>query len=280
MDQDYLRDLQPADRAVFFDFVPASHTLYVVTEQYDLHRVDADGGPPAPVLGAGQGGFFGFSPDGQWMTLYHPDELVLAQADGTEARVAFRYPEDFRYTMMGPEIVWKADSSGLHLVSPTGPQDSVGNMAVWFIPVVGEPVKQMVYTGPYGAHLSPDGSRVVYAYHQHAPVDVHVVAADGQDRAFGAYPSVDVIGWAPDGERFLLNLSDDGRLVVPYLCALGQEPVKLTDTDDALPVVWVDAQRVLFASRGRSLHLQRIGEPSILLDADAIAWFDWAYVQP
>jgi hypothetical protein len=68
--------------------------------------------------------------------------------------------------------------------------------------------------------------------------------------------------------------------VAPYLCAVGEPPVKLTDTDDALPVVWVDAQRVLFASRGSALHLQRVGAPSILLDANASSWFDYTYVNP
>ena len=88
------------------------------------------------------------------------------------------------------------------------------------------------------------------------------------------------MGWAPDSKHFLLNLSKDGRLVVPYLCAVGEQPVKLTDTDNALPVVWVDAQRVLFVRRGVTLHLQRVCEPSILLDANASSWFDYTYANP
>jgi putative hemolysin len=67
--QDYLQNIQPADRTVYFDFAPASHTLYFVTDQYDLHRVDATNGSPSPLFEAGKGGFFSFSPDGQWMTL-------------------------------------------------------------------------------------------------------------------------------------------------------------------------------------------------------------------
>ncbi len=279
--QDYLQNIQPADRAVYFDFAPASHTLYFVAEQYDLHRVNADSGSPGLVLGAGKGGFFSFSPDGQWMTLYHPNELVLAHLDGSEAHVVFQYPEDFRYTMMGPEIIWKSDSSGFYIVSASGPQDSPDNMTVWFIPLAGEPVKQMSYTGPYAANLSPDGRTVAYLYSQHTPVDVHVVTADGKDVTFGSYAdNVGFMGWVPDSKHFLLNLSRDGRLWVPYLCALGEEPVKFTDTDDALPVVWIDAQRVLFTSHGSALHLQRVGAPSILLDANASSGFDYTYTTP
>ena len=283
--QDYLQNIQPADRAVSFDFAPGSHTVYFVTEQYDLHRVNAASGAPTPVFGAGKGGFFSFSPNGQWMTLYHPNELVLAHLDGSEARAVFQYPADFGYTLMGPQIIWKPDSLGFYLVSASGPQDGRDNITVWFIPVAGEPVKQMSYTGPYGANLSPDGRTVVYLYHQHEPVDVHVVTADGKDTTLGSYASqsyvnLNFIGWAPDSKHFLLNLSKDGRLLVPYLCAVGERPAKLTDTDDALPVVWVDAQRVLFASRGATLHLQRVGAPSILLDANASSWFDYTYINP
>jgi hypothetical protein len=89
------------------------------------------------------------------------------------------------------------------------------------------------------------------------------------------------MGWAPDSKHFLLNLSkEDPRLEVPYLCAAGEQPIKLTDTDDANAVVWVDAERVLFDRRGMSLHLQRVGAPSILVDANASSTFDYAFVNP
>jgi len=283
--QDYLQNIQPADRTVSFDFAPGSHTVYFVTEQYDLHRANTDSGAPMPVFG-GQGGLFSFSPNGQWMVLSHPDELVLARPDGTNARVVFKNPPDSGYILVGPEIIWEPDPAGFHMVSASGPpQDNPDNMTVWFIPVAGEPVKQMSYTGPYGANLSPDGRKVVYLYSQHEPIDVHIVAQNGQNTTYNSYSSKSYInlqfmGWAPDSKHFLLNLSKDGRLLVPYLCAVGEQPVKLTDTDDALPVVWVDAQRVLFASRGATLHLQRVGAPSILLDANASSWFDYTYINP
>lgn len=284
--QDYLQNIQPADRQISFDFAPGSHTVYFATEQYDLHRVNADSGAPTPVFGPGQGGFFSFSPNGQWMVLSHPDELVLARPDGANARVVFKNPPDSGYVLVRPDIIWEPDSTGFHIVSASGPpQDNPDNMTVWFIPVAGNPVKQMSYTGPYGANLSPDGRTVVYLDYQHAPIDVHVVSADGKDTIFGSYASPSVVnlnfmGWAPDSTHFLLNLSKDGRLLVPYLCAVGEQPVKLTDTDDAHAVVWIDAQRVLFASHGKALHLQSVGAPSTLLDDNASSWFDYTFVNP
>jgi putative hemolysin len=281
--QETLQKTQPASQVVSFDFAPESHTLYFVTDQYDLQRVDAESASPAVVFGAGKGGFFSFSPDGQWMALYHPNELVLAHPDGTEARVAFQYPPEFSYTMMGPEIAWKADSSGFNLVSASGPQGETDSMTVWFIPVSGQAVKQMSYAGPYGAHLSPNGSTVVYLYFQHEPVDVHIVALDGKDTTYASYssktyPAVNYLGWAPDSKSFLLNLSNDGRLMDPYLCKAGEGPVKLTDTKYADQVIWVDKARFLFISDG-NLRLQKPGEASVSLDAVSGSSFDFTILQ-
>jgi hypothetical protein len=283
--QDYLRNIPSVERIVSVDFAPASHTLYFVTDQYDLHRVNPDSGVPTPVFGAGTGGFFSFSPDSRWMTLYHPNELVLTHLDGSDAHVVFQYPEYFGYMMMGPEIIWEPDSSGFHIASASGPQGSPDSMTVWFIPVAGDPVKQMSYAGTYGANLSPDGRKVVYLYGQHEPIDVHVVAPDGKDTIYSSYSSqsyanLGIMGWTPDSKRFLLNLSKDGRFSIPYLCAVGEQPVRLTDTDDAHSIVWIDAQRMLFVSHGKALHLQRVGVPSILLEADASSWFDYTYINP
>lgn len=288
--QDYVRNIPSAERIVSFDFAPASHMVYFVTDQYDLHRVNADGGTPVSVFGPGKGGLISFSPDGRWMTLYHPRELLLARSDGSESRVAFQeWRPDYGAGTAGPEIAWERDSSGFHLVAASGPQGDPDNMTVWFIPVTGKPVKQMSYTGPYGENLSPDGRQVVYLYHQREPVEVHVVAADGKDTAFGSYASasymnINFMGWSPDSKHFVLDLSKDGRVSAPFLCAVGEQPVKLTDTDNAGSVRWVDAQRVLFVNHGTpagdALRIQRLGEPSVLVDVVQNSEFDYTYVKP
>jgi putative hemolysin/Tol biopolymer transport system component len=279
-----VQNTQPPGQIVSFDFAPASHTVYFVTDQYDLQRMDAESVSPVPIFGAGKGGFFSFSPDGQWMAVYHPNELVLAHPDGSAARLAFQYPDDFRYTMLGPEIVWKDDSSGFSMVSASGPQGDADSMTVWFVPVAGEAVKQMSYAGPYGANLSPDGKSVVYLNFQHDPADVHMVTADGKDTICGSYasneyPGINFMGWTPDSKSFLLNLSSDARLMDPYLCAAGKNPVKLTDTQHAYPVVWVDAERFLFISDG-SLRLQRRAGASISLDSVSSSNFDFTVLKP
>jgi hypothetical protein len=282
--EDYTQNIPSTQWPESFDFAPASHTLYFMTDQYDLHRVDTDGGSPRLVVGAGKGGFFSFSPDGQWLTLFHPRELVLAHPDGSAARTVYEWGPEVGVSTLGPEIVWAPDSAGFRTIELTGQEGDPDSTTVWYFPVDGCLVKQMSFSGPYGGNLSPDGHTVVYVNGQRAPVEVHIVTPDGKDLLYGSYSgtyNLWFMGWAPDSKHFLLNLNEeDLRLEVPYLCAAGEQPVKLTDTDDANAVVWVDAERVLFDRRGISLHLQRVGTPSILLDANASSFFDYTLVKP
>ncbi len=277
--EDNLNAIQPAAQVVALDFAPASHQLYFVTDQYDLHLVNPDsGGSPTSVFGPGAGGFFSFSPDGQWMTLYHPDQLILTHPDGSGARVAFTYPSDFVYTMMGPQVIWEQDSSGFRIASPADSQ-----MTVWRIPVTSDPVKLISYQGSYEANLSPDGSKLVYLYYQE-PIEVHLVDQNGQDSIFASYDSTKYInlnfmGWRPNSQSFLLNLSDDGRLLNPWLCTPGGQPVKLTDSPYSYAITWVDAERFLFIS-AYDLHLQRIGQPSLIVDTIHNSSFDYTLINP
>ncbi len=278
-----------AGAIVEFGFAPGTHSLYVATDRYDLQRIDADSGETARLFPAGGGGLFTFSPDGQWMTLYHPNEVVLAQADGSGARTALTFPEDFSYTMTGPQIVWAEDSAGFTLAAATGtaPQGEAGAMAVWFVPVEGEPAQRWSFAGTYGAHLSPDGRAAVYLDQRPDPVEVHVASADGTDVLYNRFPAkvgvnLQFMGWAPDSEHFLLNLSDDGRVQEPYLAAVGEDPVPLADTPAAGEIRWVGADRVVYVGygdpAGQALRLQVPGSPSEIVGETQSFSYDTAYV--
>ena len=119
--KDYAQNLPPSQWPQSFDFAPASHTLYFMTDRYDLHRVNADSGSPGLVVGAGKGGFFNFSPDGQWMTLYHPSELVLAHPDGSAAQIVYQWDPEVGVSTLGPEIIWAPDSAGFRVDRTHGP---------------------------------------------------------------------------------------------------------------------------------------------------------------
>ena len=278
--QQYLQAIQPDARVVFMDFAPDSRMLYFVTDLYDLHRVNAAGGEaPVSLFGANAGGFFSFSPDGQWMTLYHPNEIVLTHPEGPGSRTAFQYPTDFTYTMMGPQVIWEQDSSAFRIFSASGTRATV-----WRVPVTSDPLELFSYNGSYGADLSPDGNQVVYLDDQNNPIDVHVVYLNGQDVIFGSFSSTEYVnpesmGWRPGSQSFLLNLSDDGRFQDPWLCTIGGQPLKLTDTKYAYAVTWVDAQRFLFISEVE-LRLQSVGQPSRVIDTIHSSGYDYTYIHP
>jgi hypothetical protein len=284
-------DFLPENAAVWaFDFAPDSHNVFFTLKLagnafqpfYDLYRADADaaGSLPDLVLGPGQGGIASFSPDGQWMSLYHPGGLDLARVDGSEARKLFSYPEGYEPATFGPEIVWMEDSSGFALFHTADPMVDPSLGGLWFVPVSGDPVERTIINNTWGIP-SPDGRRVGFSS-VGSQNEVRIVEADGTNMLYRRMENSTFLGWAPDSEHFLVTVEEEQGGVVytrPYLCRLGDEPVLLTDTSAAHPVRWIAAGEFLFASWGE-LRLQRIGEASLQLDDQIYNLFDYALFTP
>jgi hypothetical protein len=265
-----------------FDFAPRSHTVYFTlvpsegnfAPYYDLYRVDADAATPDPVQvrAPGQGGVAMFSPDGQWMTLYHAGGLDLVRTDGSEARTIFSYPEGYEPATFGPDIVWKQDSSGFSLFRIN---------AAWFVPVAGgDPTLSPTIASQWGA-VSPDGQRVAYTTNGN-PSEVHIVEADGTDRLYTTVQDGSFGGWLPDSVHFTIiyEVVIEGfyGMANQYsIGALGEELVRLTDTEHAYPVVWLSNDRFLFGGLNE-LRIQSIGQPSVVLDENVYNIFDYAWI--
>jgi hypothetical protein len=273
-----------------FDFAPQSHQVFFTLKLtgndfqpfYDLHQVNTDATEPTPslVFAPGQGGIATFSPDGQWMTLYHPGGLDLARVDGSESRTVISYPEGYEPATFGPTIVWMQDSSGFALFHAPDPQENLSRGGLWFVPVNGEPVERTAIANTWGIP-SPDGQRVGFISTDGLD-EVRIVEADGTISVYMTAPGANFIGWAPDSQYFILTLEEelnDQPIYVPYLCRLGEEPVLLSDTHTADPVVWITGDGFLFASWGK-LRLKRIGMPSLLLDDQIYNVFDYAWFTP
>lgn len=264
-----------------FDFAPASHAVYFTlmaagnsfSPYYDLYRVDADAASPTPelVLAAGEGGIVNFSPDGQWMTIYHPGALNLLRADASEERAIFSYPEGYEPATFGPEIVWRQDSSGFSFFR---------NSEIVFVPLVGDPVISPTIDSLWGA-VSPDSQCVAYT----TPAgELHIVTADGTDTLYTTIEQGSFGGWLPDSEHFtvIYDVAIEGfyGLAKQYsIGALDEELTRLTDTEDAEPVVWLSNDRFLFVGLGE-LRLQTIGQASVVLDENVYNIFDYAWVRP
>jgi hypothetical protein len=259
-----------------FDFGPDSRYLYFNTTlpvpQNDLYRVDIDGSAPERIFAPGEGGNFGFSPDGEWMTVFHDNEIVLARPDGKDARRAFVFPDNVPMGSEGPQIVWARDSSGFSVISSAGRSIGPQPMTVWFVPVHGEPEKRMTFQGYPGARLSPSGRQAVYFDRHDGTTDVHFVDSSGTDTLYASLgEDVFLMDWSPDSRRFILNYyqyreNSPAMINVPYVCAPGEAPVRLTDTPTAYPAYWVDNQRVLFSGEDGRLFLRELGKPGVLVD--------------
>ncbi|MBN1439614.1 MAG: PD40 domain-containing protein [Anaerolineales bacterium] len=260
-----------------FGFGAGSQHLYFNTkipagQQYDLYRVDIEGPAPERLFAPGEGGNFTFSPDGEWMTVFHAGEIVLARPDGSATRTAFTY-ENAPIGTDGPQVVWARDSSGFSILSygeksNTKPQP----ITVWFVPVRGEPERRWSFQGYLTVRLSPDGGRAVYLNRHDGTTDVHYADSSGTDRLYASLgQSVLIMDWAPSSRRFLLVYfqyrEDSPEMIsVPYVCAPGEDPLRLTDTPTAYPAYWVDDDRVLYSMESAELRLQEVGKPSLLID--------------
>jgi hypothetical protein len=264
-----------------FDFGADSRYVYFNAQipgrqQDDLYRVNIDGSAPERIFAPGEGGNFSFSPDGEWMTVYHSHVIVLADPEGKNARTAFTFPDNAPMGSEGPQIVWAQDSSGFSVFSYEGKSDKPQPITVWFVPVRGKPEQRMTFQGYLGMSLSPDGRQAVYFDRHDGTNDVHFVDSSGTDTLYASLgEDVFFMDWAPDSRRFILNYDqyreDSPAMInVPYLCAPGEAPVRLTDTPTAYPAYWVDDRRVLFSGEDGRLFLRELGNPSVLIDDDLL----------
>jgi Tol biopolymer transport system component len=255
-----------------FDFGPDSRYVYFIGAHSALYRVTIDGSSPERIFASGEGGNFTFSPDGEWMTVFHAGEIVLARPDGKEARTAFTYPENSPFDSEGPQIVWAEDSSGFSILSYSGKSKKPQPVTVWFVPVTGEPEQRWDFQGYLSASLSPDGNRAVYFDRHDGTTDVHIADSSGRDVLYASLgDDADLMDWAPDSRRFILNYyqyrEDSPAMInVPYICAPGEAPVRLTDTPTAYPARWADNRRVVYSMESAELRLQEVGKPSLLID--------------
>jgi len=264
-----------------FSFAPASHTVYFTLVPasgdfapfYDLHRVDASARTPTVelVLEAGEGGIPTFSPDGQWMTIYHPGAFNLVRTDGSEERAIFSYPEGYEPATFGPEVVWRADSSGFSFY-----RDS----EVVFVPLVGDPVVSPTIASLWGV-VSPDGQSVAYTT---PDGEVHIVSPDGTDTLYTTAQNISFGSWLPDSKHFTLvydviRAGYNYQVNEYFIGAVGEEPTRLTDTDDTSCVTWLSNNQFLFVGVG-DLRLQTLGQPSSVLDGNIYNSFEYAWVMP
>jgi hypothetical protein len=131
------------------------------------------------------------------------------------------------------------------------------------------PIRAMRAVFHYDDAISPDQRYLVYI-NPVAPLsntrEIHLARMDGtKDVVFQVGYVPEVMGWAPDGVHFIYST----RRFSPWLGSLCGASTRLTDTDQAGSIEWVDSQRFLFVTNGDGdvgeLRLGRVGGPSIMI---------------
>lgn len=285
-----------------FRFQPGTHNLAFntlvlhpgvgLTLSYDLFRVSADAGAPAPLLAAGMGGgFFAFSPDGSQIAFSTHTSINVVNADGSGLRtdlILFPMVITFSEYLYSPPISWTPD--GVTLVVAVPPEDGLSPAAgggapataLWRIPLDGTPAfaagsVQSVFFSQQEVTFSPDAGRIAYL----RPVGVGTGVSElvtalsdgsGESPPLGG-AEIRFVAWALDSTRYLYSYQDGGfQLRLVNAADSSAVPVATLGGFAAFNVqaVWADATRFVLLEMGggggRLSLLDSAGGPGELID--------------
>ncbi len=218
-----------------FAWVGQSHTIAFNSQQVfngpipapldDLNQVNADSGVLQFTLLAGWGGAFAFSPDGARVAISTPTQIVLADANGGNYRLALTYDAVQTYTQARyyAQPRWYSDSSALLVVIP--PVDALAETPqaseMWRIPLQGAPeLLGQVYAVPdfdTPIALAPDLSFLLYLTETGEPNQIlrtlHMAGLDGSGVvALVSGVQLRFYGWAGENGNFFYGQGETQEL--------------------------------------------------------------------
>lgn len=274
-----------------YAWVPGTRSLAFNTQQVfngpglslldDLNLVDADSGAITNLFLAGWGGEFAHSPDGNQVAISKPDQIILANADGSNYRTVLRYDQVLTYSEYRYYAVplWSPQGDFLRVAIP--PTESLAQPALptvlWKIPAAGgDPLQEgSVLAVPFfdqPLRYSPDLERLAFLREIGAPSEnrreLLLTTFDGKGEwvyASGALMRFE--DWSPDGRRFAYTLGDQQEA---WLGGLDGAPQPLEgDRFGVSNLRWVTPSQFLcVVQRGETfdLYLRDLQSGALLLD--------------
>lgn len=223
----------------------------------DLWRVNADSGELTSVLPADAGGFFTFSPDGNWFTISQGESIDLYHADGSVAAndvLTFDSIITYSEYVFKPRVTWGNDNSFFLAVVPShdpmAPETAVtiwrANVNGTVVPLINEP-GNFVFGGAMVP--SPDAQYVAfttYATDNSGTITLHVKKMDGSNAGGSeviGVGGVQIFDWSPDSLYFPYSFADQGLFVGtlnlnPQPLATGVQIVKGVQWSDTTTLVF------------------------------------------
>ncbi len=218
------------------------------------------GGEPEPVPAL----FNVFLATPQW-TSDGKDLLFVANAQGGIPIWRTRLPEPGKPWEPPRAETYVGRGFGVHLAPPSAAAHrlmysiDVQQRSIWLKPLGGagerRPAKRIgtASTTNSDAHISPDGSRIVYQSTQTGSTEIWNSNIDGtralQLTNFGG-PGTGSPAWSPDGRRIAFDSRVEGRPHIYLIPATGGRPERVTDVlaDNYLPEWSKDGRWVYYCS--------------------------------
>jgi hypothetical protein len=232
----------------------------------ELWHVDVESGALQRIAGMGRAIRPFYSPDGTQFALleYGTDadptgNLTLFNADGTDARVALRFPAGPATPSFDSQIAWLPDSSGLWAYipdlsasagagndSPTG--GPLNGATLYRVPVTGGEAQSAGRVDGVQVFWSPDGSRLAYTRAgRDGALDLFLANADGSNpQHYASLGNGSFTNWSPDGTHFIYTdgIGPDG-IGQTYVGAPDQTPRPLGKRMSLFDPRWISPRQLL-----------------------------------
>jgi hypothetical protein len=227
----------------------------------ELWQLDVESGSLQRVADMGRAIRPFYSPDGtQFALLQYGTEadptgsLTLVNADGTNSRVALRFPAGPATASSDSQIAWLPDGSGLwaYLPDPTPSSEARNSPAaggllngatLYRVPSTGNDAQSAGRVDGTQVFWSPDGSRLAYTRAGvDGALDLFLANADGANpQLYASLGNGSFTNWSPDGTRFIYT---DGAGQT-YVGAPGQTPQPLGRSMSLFDPRWISPLQLL-----------------------------------
>jgi anti-sigma factor RsiW len=238
------------------DLAPIMELWQLNVETGALQRVVAMGRAVRPF----------YSPDGKQFALLQygtesdpTGDLTLVNADGTESRVALRFPAGPAMASSDSQIAWSPDGASLWLyvndlstssgtVNASAAGAPSNGATLYRVPTSGADAQSAGRIDGIQAFWSPDGSRLAYTRAgADGALDLFLASAEGANpQLYASLGTGGFTSWSPDGAHFIYTdtIGPDGAGQT-YVGAPGQAAQPLGKSTTLFDPRWISPRQLL-----------------------------------